>query len=240
VGLGLWAVYKQPQEEADEVAGAIAMELSPVVVSQRAETPEATVGPQNDEAVPTPPTTEKVDELKPLDIPQFEQSPLVPTAEVALPIAKPIKDVTPKDEELKEVRPENLVPQQTAAAQAMAPPQVSVTETKTLTASQIGEATKYSQAVLTFQKSIRLHVKKHQNFPAEAKERGEQGSTVVQFAIDRKGSLVSRSVQASSGSARLDDEALATLDRCNPFPLPPDQAPGDVLSFTLKIEFRIR
>jgi periplasmic protein TonB len=240
-GGAVWAIYTPPHDEIDdEVAGAIAMELAPAVAMQRVETPDATVGPQTEDAVPTPPTTEKVDELKPLDIPQFEQSPLAPDPEVALPIAKPIDETPPKEEELKEVQPENLAPQQTAAAQAMAPPQLAAKEATDVTAPQIGEAAKDSQAVLTFQKFIRLHVKKHQSYPGEARDRNEQGTAVVEFAIDRTGRLIDRRLRSSSGYAKLDEEALATLDRCNPFPLPPDEQPGEVIRFSLQIQFKIK
>lgn len=241
VGLVLWATSKpQVDEVADEVTGAIAMELSPIVTQQRVEAPEAALGPQADDAVPTPPTTEKVEELKPLDIPQFEQSPLAPEPEVALPIAKPAKEPTPKQEELKEVQPENLAPQQTASSSAAAPPQIAVTEQKTQSTNQIGEAIKDTQAVLTFQKSIRLHVRKHQSYPREAREREQQGAAVVEFTIDRSGKLVEGRIRSSSGFAMLDEEALATIQRSDPFPFPPDDATGELLKFSLKIEFRIK
>lgn len=240
-GGAVLALHAPAQDESDEeVAGAIAMELAPVDASQRVETPDATVGPQSEEAIPTPPTTEKVDDLKPLDIPQFEQSPLAPEPEVALPIAKPVEETPPKEEVLKELQPENLSPQQVAAAQAMAPAQIATKEADVVTARQVGEAAKDSQAVMTYKKAIRLHVKKHQGYPGQSRDRDEQGTAVVEFAIDRAGRLVERSLKSSSGFANLDAEALATIDRCNPFPLPPDEQPGDVVRFSLEIQFKIK
>jgi protein TonB len=236
-----WAIYAPQDEEInDEVAGAIVMELAPTTTTQRAEALDTAPGPQTEEALPTPPTTERVDELRPLDIPQFEQSPLAPEPEVALPIAKPVDEITPEEEELKEVQPENLQPHQTVVAQSMAPPpQLAAKEAPTITARQLGEVTKNSRAVLTYQKSIRLHVKKHQRYPNAARDRNEQGTAAVEFAIDRTGRLLTRKLIKSSGYARLDEEALATLDRCNPFPLPPDEQPGEVMNFSLKIQFKI-
>lgn len=241
VALVAWSAYRQQVDDTEnEVAGAIAMELSPVVAQQRTEAPEAALGPQSDDAVPTPLTTEKVEGLKPLDVPQLEQSPLAPEPEVALPIAKPIKEPNTKQEELKEMQPENLAPQQTASSAAMAPPQIPVTEQNVRSASQMGEARKNSQAILTYQKAIRLHVKKHQSYSREARERELQGSAVVEFAIDRSGKLIDRKLRASSGSAVLDEEALSTVERSSPFPLPSDDAVGEVLRFTLKIEFKMK
>lgn len=241
-GGAVWAFYGPTQYEIDdEVAGAIAMELAPMDAMQPVETPDAAVGPQSEDAVPTPPTTEKVDELKPLDIPQFEQSPRAPDPEVALPIAKPIEEIRPNDEEPKELQPENLTPQQTLAAQAMTPSQIATKEAVVATARQVGEEAKDSQAVLTYHKYIRLHVKKHQRYPGESRDHNEQGTSIVEFAIDRTGRLVDRRLKSSSGYSMLDEEALATIDRCNPFPRPPDEQPGgDVIRFSLQIQFKIK
>jgi protein TonB len=240
-GGAAWAIYNPPEEEVDdEVAGAIVMELAPVTSTQRADTPETAIGPQAEEAVPTPPTTEKVEELKPLDIPQFEQSPLAPEPEVALPVAKPVEEVEEKEEELKEVQPENLAPQQTAAAQSMAPPQIQAKEAPTVTAQQVGDAKKNTKAVLTYRKSLHLHLKKHQRYPAEARERGQQGTVVVEFVIDRTGKMVERILKKSSGNPRLDEEALAAIERASPYPLPPDEEPGEALRYVMPIQFKIR
>jgi protein TonB len=236
-----YAIYAAPEDERDdEVAGAIVMELAPVISTQRPDTPESAIGPQAEEAVPTPPTTEKVEDLKPLDLPQFDQSSLAPEPEVALPIAKPVEEVQEKEEEIKEVQPENLTPQQTAAAQSMAPPQIEAKEAPTVAATQVGDSKKNSKAVLTFRKSLHLHLKKHQRYPGEARARGQQGTVVVQFAIDRSGKLTEKILQKSSGNPRLDDEALAAIDRASPFPLPPDEEPGEVLRYSMPIAFKIR
>jgi protein TonB len=236
-----WAIYNPPEEEIDdEVAGAIVMELAPVTATQRAETPDSAIGPQAEEAVPTPPTTEKVEELKPLDIPQFEQSPLASEPEVALPVAKPVEEVQEKEEEIKEVQPENLAPQQTAAAQSMAPPQIQAKDAPVVTAQQIGDAKKNSKAILTYRKSLHLHLKKHQRYPSEARSRGQQGTVVIQFSIDRTGKMVEHSLQKSSGNPRLDEEALAAIERASPFPLPPDEEPGESLKYSMPIQFKIK
>jgi protein TonB len=241
VGGAAWAIYNPPEEEIDdEVAGAIVMELAPVTSTQRAETPETAIGPQADEAVPTPPTTEKVEELKPLDLPQFDQSPLAPEPEVALPIAKPVEEVQEKEEEIKEVQPENLAPQQTAAAQSMAPPQVQAKEAPVVTAQQIGDAKKNSKAILTYRKSLHLHLKKHQRYPSEARQRGEQGTVTVQFSIDRTGRMVEKLLVKPSGNKRLDEEALLAIERASPYPLPPDEESGELLKYTMPIQFKIK
>lgn len=242
-GGAAWAIYNPPAEEEidDEVAGAIVMELAPVTATQRTDAPDAAIGAPAEEALPTPPTTEKVEELKPLDIPQFEQSPLAPEPEVTTPIAKPVEEIEEKEDvELKEVQPENLAPQQTLMAQSMAPPQIQAKEAPVVTAQQIGDAKKNNKAIVTYRKSLHLHLKKHQRYPSEARNKGQQGTVVVEFSIDRSGKMVHRVLKTSSGNPRLDEEALAAIERASPFPLPPDEEPGETLRYSMPIQFKIR
>lgn len=240
VGIGAWSLVT-PQNDAvdDEVNGAIVMNLAPLDASQRTDPSDNPVGLPSEESVPTPPTTEKVDDLKPLDLRQFQQSLLALEPEVAMPIAKPV-DEPKSEEELKEVQPENLAPQQTTSAQAMAPPQLVVKEATVITAQQVGESLKKSKQHLTFQNSIRFHVKKHQRYPSDARDRNHQGTVIVEFTIDRSGRLTGRKLSQSSGFSDLDEEALATLDRANPFPLPPDDENDELYRFKLPIQFHIK
>lgn len=241
LGGAAYAIYQAPEEEDDdEIAGAIVMELAPVVSSQRSETPETAVGPQAEEAVPTPPTTEKVEELKPIDTPQFEQSPNAPDPEVTTQIAKPVEQLEDEPEEVKEVQPENLAPQQTAASQSMAPPQIEAKEAPVVTAQQVGDSKKNSRAILTYRKSLQLHLKKHQRYPAEARNKGHRGNVVIEFTIDRTGRMTSKKLSKTSGYPALDEEALAAVERASPFPLPPDEEPGESLPYSMTIQFKLR
>ena len=59
-----------------------------------------------------------------------------------------------------------------------------------------------------------------------------RGSAYIALTISGSGSLVSVRVAKSSGSSRLDKEALAQVRRAAPFPAPPG---GKSLPFTVKI-----
>jgi periplasmic protein TonB len=62
---------------------------------------------------------------------------------------------------------------------------------------------------------------------------GESGSTTVIFAIGDAGALRFVRVGHSSGNARLDQLALATVRNAAPYPAPP----GGTQSFTIRIDF---
>ncbi len=62
---------------------------------------------------------------------------------------------------------------------------------------------------------------------------GQSGSTVVMFAIGSNGSLRAVKVGRSSGNARIDQLALATVRRAAPFPPPPSGS----ASYSIRIDF---
>ena len=62
---------------------------------------------------------------------------------------------------------------------------------------------------------------------------GQNGSATVVFSIGMGGGLNSLSVGKSSGNARIDQLALATVRGAAPFP-PPPSAPA---SFSIRIDF---
>ena len=226
----------------DEVAGAIVMELAPITTTQRVKTPDAALGPQSEESVATPPTTEKQEETRQLDIPQFEQSPLAPDPEVALPVAKPVEEVPDeeKPEELEEVQPENLAMEQAASSMAMSPQQIEADQAPVVKAKTLGEGKKNSKAILTYQRQLIVHQKKFRRYPSKARRRRQQGTAKVEFSIDRSGKVIGKKLIGSSGYPILDEAALAAVDRASPYPAPPVEVSGEVLHYAIPIQFKIK
>lgn len=75
----------------------------------------------------------------------------------------------------------------------------------------------------TYREQIVSILSRNKNYPANSASRGEQGTAIVSFTIDRNGRLLERHLNQSAGSPALDREALGLLDRSQPFPpLPPD------------------
>jgi periplasmic protein TonB len=52
--------------------------------------------------------------------------------------------------------------------------------------------------------------------------------------------VIESRVIRSSGAATLDEEALALLNRAQPFPAPPPEMPGPRVDLTLPIRFNLR
>jgi protein TonB len=78
----------------------------------------------------------------------------------------------------------------------------------------------------------------NKRYPADARARGEQGVTRLAFRIDRDGHLMSSRIVGSSGSAALDAETLALLQRAQPFPPPPPELADSELTVPLRFNIR--
>jgi protein TonB len=74
-------------------------------------------------------------------------------------------------------------------------------------------------------------------YPAEARQRREEGTARLSFSIDRSGRVVSYQLVGSSGSAALDQEALAMIQRASPLPPPPPEVTGSRISLTVPVRF---
>ncbi|HWM32088.1 MAG TPA: TonB family protein [Methyloceanibacter sp.] len=66
---------------------------------------------------------------------------------------------------------------------------------------------------------------------------GQRGSATVTFAIGASGGLRGARIAKSSGNAKIDQMALATVRNAAPFPAPPNLKSG-AASYTIRIEFR--
>ena len=67
-----------------------------------------------------------------------------------------------------------------------------------------------------------------------------QGITQLFFNLDRQGRLIDSRVVRSSGTAVLDQEALALLRRAQPFPPPPPELTGDRVGVSVPIRFNLK
>jgi protein TonB len=95
-------------------------------------------------------------------------------------------------------------------------------------------------AIRKWYTDVRAQFDRHKAYPKSARMRHETGTVQLAFAIDRQGRVVSSAVERSSGHETLDQEAIATVRRAQPFPTPPAAMPGDTFNFTLPVPFSIR
>jgi protein TonB len=81
------------------------------------------------------------------------------------------------------------------------------------------------------------HLARYKQFPAEARSRGEQGTSVVSFSIDGSGRVTRVSLVRSTGIASLDRESEAMVRRASPFPPPPGGRP---ITLSAPVNFHLR
>lgn len=77
-------------------------------------------------------------------------------------------------------------------------------------------------------------------YPALARRRGIEGDAKVRLVIERNGALLSSSLHVASGSALLDESALAMVKAASPFPRVPDELAGERFEFEVPVAFRLR
>ncbi|WP_249135336.1 TonB family protein [Bradyrhizobium sp. AUGA SZCCT0222] len=82
---------------------------------------------------------------------------------------------------------------------------------------------------------VRNRLNTNTRFPPEAQ--GQTGAVTVGFVLDRSGKLVSSWLRESTGIPALDAEALALIDRAQPFPAPPPKAADSQFKFGIQFFF---
>jgi protein TonB len=236
--LALMHWHEPELDDAAAGAAIIEMVLAPAVP---VDSPDVAHGPQVEEAMLTPPP--QIENPEPAiaeEQPKLEPAPLAPEPEIALPIPTPVEELKPKAEEAEELK-QKVETQASAAPLTMAPPKVEPTEEPVQTTPAAGAASARRQrAEVSWQKALVSHLNRFKRYPDGARARGSQGSVLVEFTIDRSGHVVASRVLQHSGSASLDDEAIAVLKRASPLPRPPTELTGELFPLTLPIQFRIK
>jgi protein TonB len=225
--LTTWSDAEDPRGSAS----AILIELAPLASDAAAPQANLPLGPQQDEQIepepkPEPDKVEPEVEQKVVDQPKIPDPPPPANAEVTLPREEPKQEQKPPPKKVVVAtapdRAERIAPRQKAAT--------------------VGVASINPSAVLqTYGATIiRPHLLRYYSYPASARSKREEGVVVVSFRITRQGRLLSHSISKSSGHAELDNEALATLHRAEPFPPPPPGLTDQQLDFTLPMRYNIR
>ncbi len=83
---------------------------------------------------------------------------------------------------------------------------------------------------------VSAHLRRHQQYPSDARSRGDQGTATVSFSLDGGGRVMSVRLARGSGIASFDQEVQAMVRRASPFPAPPS---GQSKSFTVPVNFRL-
>ncbi len=239
---GALAIVHWPEEDtSDETEGAFLLELAPVAMAPPTEKLNLAVGARAEEAAAAVAPTEEIKEKSEIEMPKVEEAPLAPQPEVIVEKKIPVEEI--EDEKAEEdPRPEQkAIPVASSASQeTIAPPPVEAPPAEKPVAPRQGLSSKPSEATLTWQKAVALHLNKHKKYPHEARTRGHEGVATVSFSLDRSGKVIAVHLDKSSGSDLLDQEAIDVLSRASPFPRPPSDATDVTFNFAQPIQFRIK
>ncbi|MGQ3672706.1 TonB family protein [Xanthobacter sp. TB0136] len=245
------ALFWQEVEPVQSPPAAVMVELAPLPVSADTQEEDVAPGPpmeqapdvepvdkpdeKPDEEPPPPePVQEKVDEempeLKPAPVPSQVVLPEPKPREVAKPVEKPKpRREQPKPKEEARPKPRKPAPQTSAA------PRSDAQRSNTTAAPSQGASASNSRERASWASRVSAHLNRFKRYPAGAA--GATGRPVVRFTLNGSGQVTSASLVRSSGSAVLDQEAVATVRRASPFPRPPD---GQGASFSVPVNFTRR
>ncbi|WGD30454.1 energy transducer TonB [Ancylobacter sp. WKF20] len=256
-----YMLAEPPIHAADEPA-AIMIELAEMPVAPAADPVELPPGPQMVEApekveeeVPPDPLAKEEDVPPPEPEPEQEPVPQVtespaPDIEVPLPPPPPLaseltppekKPEPPKERPKPKPKPkEREKSEKPPAPQTSAAPSLNAAPSDRVAAPTSGSSASSSRAQADWRSRLMSHLNRHKRYPNEARANAEQGRPRVAFSIDRAGNVTSVRLAGSSGSASLDEEAVAMVRRASPLPAPPADMPGGSFSFTVPVLFNLR
>jgi periplasmic protein TonB len=209
----------KPEEPKSETAATpetpTAAEQKPAVAMVETPAPDTTTAKPQE--TPSPPTEVT---LLPAQEKPAEKKP-DPKAQVAPP--KPVKDAKPAKEPRRMAAPtrESMSPEAKASTPSTA-------------ANSIGVGR--SDRDTNYPGLVAAHLRRYQQYPSDARSRGDQGIATVSFSLDGSGRVMSARLARGSGIASIDQEVQAMVRRASPFPAPPS---GRGQSFTVPVRFRL-
>ncbi|MEJ0077360.1 MAG: TonB family protein [Alphaproteobacteria bacterium] len=209
----------EPKLETAAVPERPAAEQKPAVAMVETPSPDTATATAKPQEAPPPPTEVTL-------LPPPEEKPIEKRAEQrpvqAVP-PKPVKDAKPAKEPRRMAAPtrENASREAKASAPSTAANNVGVGR---------------SDRDTNYPGLVSAHLRRYQQYPSDARSRGDQGTATVSFGLDSGGRVISARLVRGSGVASIDQEVQAMVRRASPFPAPPDGRPR---SFTVPVAFRL-
>jgi periplasmic protein TonB len=223
------AVLARP-DEADPDAG------SPVVMVELAPITSAPSQIPSDQP-PAPQVQTESEERARVDVQQQQKPPeeqidQTPTRNPDVELPQRTPDPPKQEQEAKQEQ------QAQDASHAAAPQSAAVTAALSAAPAFGHSEDQIAAAIATWQRSLAARIESSKRYPSRA--HGEKGIAEVTFEIDRNGHVLNSRLVRSSGSAILDEDALATLKRADPFPAPPDGMAEKDLAISTSIKYQVR
>jgi protein TonB len=220
-GLLLLALLTHADEaELESGAPVVLLELAPLAVAPPTPKADLDLGPEQMQAEsPEAVAQREKQQQKPVEQERMPED-AAPNPTVTLPprVPEPPKEV-PQAQAQQQPREAAPAPTAPPSVEAPAPRPAGPAE---------GRVPQNAAVILSWQRSLLAQLQRHTRYPPQAGH--ARGVARVTFRIDRSGHVVSSRIIQSSGSAALDEEALATINRAQPLPRPPAEIPDDQLA----------
>ncbi|PWR20290.1 energy transducer TonB [Zavarzinia aquatilis] len=221
------------------MAVAAASSVAPVDATEVTPVEAAEVTPPEPEVVETPPDvlpvmTEAVQAVEPVVAVAAEQKPEPPKPEKPKPRERAERPKKPAPQKEKVEAPAPAAETVTTAA----PPRAVAAVAAAGTAAVAGGGNPGAKA--DFKALVSAWIERHKRFPDRLRRRGLQGTPVVRFRLTRDGQVVDCRIERGSPHDGIDEAAMETIRRAEPFPAMPDDVPGETMEFTVPIAFNLR
>jgi protein TonB len=164
-------------------------------------------------------------------------APIEP-APSADPAPAPVKTVEAPPREKIAAREQTVNHVANHAARPASAPSAAVQQATRASAPSLGAGPRDDDALPSWKSQLLARLERSKRYPAQA--RGDQGVTLLAFSVDRQGGVHRARIARSSGSALLDQETLALLQRAQPLPSPPPQTRSAQIAVTVPIRYNAR
>jgi periplasmic protein TonB len=165
---------------------------------------------------------------EPQKLDPLPEQPVDADAMVTLPVPKP--------DPPKEPEPDKAAQQASLEVPVPTAPPTATTSDPQPAGPAIGQVPdSTAAAIATWQQLLQAQLERSKRYPRRA--RGAHGKVTVAFTVGRNGGVVSSHIVQGSGSAILDEEALALIKRAQPLPPPPSTIADNQLSLVVPINY---
>jgi protein TonB len=181
---------------------------------------------------PPPEPIEREVETEMPELPKIDNAAAVLDAPAPPPPQPETVEQKPEEKKKVEKKKDEPKPKRKSVAQpASAPKPVDARRARTNAAPTSGVAS--SMSIATWRGSVMAHLNRLKRYPGG----GAGGTSSVAFTIDRAGRVLSARLIRSSGSAVLDQEAVALARRASPVPAPPANIGRGSITLTVPVRF---
>jgi protein TonB len=248
-GVGAAIVTWQDPIDLEEPAAGIVIEFAPVTVA--ADQLEVQPGPEMEMSDPSI-KKESLEEKEKEETEQKVEAKLDQKVENKVespPVEKPLPEIPPAPnpevmvpsppppQEVKQEAPQRQDPRPPATTTSA--PRAISDQTASITAAPMQGPPNPNRLAVERQWNMQISamVRRTVRYPPKAETRGQTGDVAIFFVLDRQGHVIESRILKPSGVALLDEEALAGLQRAQPFPPPPAEVLGERIERIVPIHF---